>query len=104
MHISNIVRTILELMVLNLTGLFFFKEILIYNLVAGFMSIFPLLIFKVDIWLYKVLVIIETVCFNLIDIHFSFSKEVNNTLNMVAIEKKSLALSQFVNRLLPKHI
>ena len=101
---SNIARTILELMVVNLTGLFFFKEILLLNVVSGSMSITPFIIFQVDTYLYKCVIILQTILFNIVDVYFSFSKEVNNTMNMVLIEKKSLALSQFVNRLLPKHI
>lgn len=104
MHLANITRTILELLILNITGLFFYKEILFFNFGSALASVLPLLIFKVDGWSYKSILILETIAFNISDAHFSFSKEVNNTINMVAIEKKSLALSQFVNRLLPKHI
>lgn len=91
-------------MILNITGLFFYKEILVFNVTFALATILPMMIFKVDAWSVKSLLILQTTAFNISDAYFSFSKEVNNTINMVAIEKKSLALSQFVNRLLPKHI
>jgi class 3 adenylate cyclase len=91
-------------LILNITGLFFYKEILVFNVTFALATILPMMIFKVDAWSVKSLLILQTTAFNISDAYFSFSKEVNNTINMVAIEKKSLALSQFVNRLLPKHI
>lgn len=95
---------ILESILVNISGLFYFKDVFLYNIVFGVISIAILFYFNTPTTPHRVFKILETIVFNLTDAHFSFTRELNGINNLVIVEKKGLQLSQFVNRLLPKHV
>lgn len=94
----------LETTLVNISGLFYFKDVLVYNTVYGLLSMVLLVYFNTGTTPHRVFSIIEVIIFNLTDAYFSFTTELNSINNLVSLEKKGLQLSQFVNRLLPKHV
>lgn len=94
----------LETTLVNISGLFYFKDVLVYNAVSGLLTIALLISFSTVTTPHRVFTIIEVIAFNLTDAYFSFTTELNGINNLVYLEKKGLQLSQFVNRLLPKHV
>jgi hypothetical protein len=104
LQMNNQYNLCLETIIINISGLFYFKEVLIFNVVASLTTLISLILFRVEAWFYKIVMLISMSLFNLLDIYMSFSREVNNINNLIVIEKKSLQLSQFVDRLLPKHV
>jgi hypothetical protein len=103
-NIDSLHLFLLESLIINISGLFYFKEVLLVNIFVGISSTALMLISKTDALFYKMITLLQIIVLNLFDIHSSFSRELNGLKNLRIIEKKSLQLSQFVNRLLPKHV
>lgn len=88
----------------NITGIYYFSEALLYNCVMIATSIITIAFNSTDNWVYHTFSLLAIGCFNLGDSYVSFIRDLSSIKNLILIEKKSLLLSQFVDRLLPKHV
>ena len=93
-----------ESIFLNAVGLFYFRDIIVHSIVYLVVCLPLAHFYLVDHrWFIHTELIIAFV-YTLVDGYFHFSREIESFKNLIYIERKSLRLSQFVNRLLPKHV
>lgn len=89
---------------MNTVGLFYFRDCLLYAVLNVFLLV-PLVIYmgytNTPILIHHLFI---AIVYNLIDAYFHFTHELQSFTNLIQIERKSLRLGQFVNRLLPKHV
>ena len=103
-HISTVLCFLLESSIANICGLFYLREIFWYNVLNGLVSILCFFVFMTESYAYKVVIVINIAIYNVIDSYSSFATELSSVVNLVAIEKKGLQMTQFVDRLLPRHV
>lgn len=103
--VFEMVKTLqIEVVFMIISGIFYIKEILLFQGLITLIAI-PLVIGYLGKYAgYQIFILITTFIFNGIDSYFHSSYEIYNFNNFIKIERKSLHLSQFVNRLLPKHV
>lgn len=93
-----------ECILMITSGIFYIKEILVFQ-VSSSMIAFPLIIAYLNEYSgYQIFTLVAAMIFNFIDSYYHSLYEIFNFNNFIKIERKSLHLSQFVNRLLPKHV
>ena len=93
-----------ESIFLNAVGLFYFRDIIVHSIIYLVFCIPLTHIYLVDTrWFIHTEILIAFV-YTLVDGYLHFSREIESFKNLIYIERKSLRLSQFVNRLLPKHV
>jgi len=95
-----------ETVMINIIGAFYFMEIVCYNFIVVLMSVILTIgvSFQITSLLHYVILFIELGIFNIGDNYISSTRELGGFINIMKIENKSLQLSQYVNRLLPKHV
>lgn len=104
-HILNtMLNQILTGQFLNVIGIFYFKEHLCFNIINFTIVSVQLLFFSYQSNLHLIHITAVTAIFNLCDARSHGKHELEAFNNLIKIEKKSLYLSQFVERLLPKHV
>jgi hypothetical protein len=89
---------------LNCCGIFYFKDLFFHNILSIVATLPVLTIYLEGYRAYLVYLMAMTMANNLIDVYFHSKREIDSFNNLIKIERKSLHLSQFVNRLLPKHV
>lgn len=89
---------------LIISGLFYFKESLWFGILNMLVTI-PIVITELgDEASHCILLVIFATFYHLIDQRHHSVCELDNFRNLTKIERRSLHLTQFVNRLLPKHV
>jgi len=94
----------LEAFFLNICGIFYSRDLVVFNGISFLLSISIIIPALGVESMYLVVILMNAFIFNLIDAHFHFKTEFESFTNLITIERKSLRLSQFVDRLLPKHV
>lgn len=99
-----VVNTDTEGLVLIMSGLFYFKESLIFGVINLLVTVPIVLIELGNEAAHCILLVLFSTVYNLIDQKNHSVCELENFRNLTKIERRSLHLTQFVNRLLPKHV
>lgn len=95
---------IIDLTFLVSFGIFYFRSILIINLLVGVLVIFFYIYFGSQYSFTLVFALVATVIFNLMDTYKVNKREVMVMFKIIKTKKESTYLSKFVDRLLPKHV
>ena len=93
-----------EGILLIISGLYYFKESLIFGCVNLIFTIPMVLMVLNSEATHCILQVLFCTVYNLIDQKNHSVCELENFRNLTKIERRSLHLTQFVNRLLPKHV
>jgi hypothetical protein len=89
---------------MNLVGVYYLRDQILFNVITFVASTLGILIFSYQENIYNIVLGFLTLIFNLIDGYFHCKQELDSFNDRIKIERKSLYLSQFVERLLPKHV
>jgi hypothetical protein len=93
-----------EGIILIISGLYYFKENMIFGIMNLLLTVPVVIIELGDEAAHMILLLIFTTIYNQIDQKNHSVCELENFRNLTKIERRSLHLTQFVNRLLPKHV
>jgi hypothetical protein len=86
------------------TGLFSIAECFIINLILGPVMITIMVVHQRSQNLTQIYNLVVIILFNLIDSKLHGSKEIDSFNNIMMVDQKFNQISEFVDRLLPKHV
>ena len=96
--------TLINLQLVNMSGVFTVKELLIPNSVISIVVIVHLVIFSASLSGYLVFNFLVAMILNAVELYFDQLREVASFNSLMKVDKNSTNLSQFINRLLPLHV
>ena len=88
---------------INICGIFNWNELMIYLVVSLVPGCLAAVVYLEDSG-YQIFLMLASAGFSLIDMYYHSNTAIDSFLTLIKIERKSLHLTQFVNRLLPKHV
>ena len=89
---KNLYDFMFESILLNLFGVFYFTEVLVYNFLVIVLSCVLNILTQNDFWPYYTLIFIQLLVYNTIDSYYNFSRELGEFRNLITIERRSLQL------------
>ena len=101
---SQLYGSACDMLFICASGVFLWKQILYLNIYITSLHIICLSIHNVPAYQYFIFIILNGMCFNLLSSWRICSKQLESFFRIVSAKKKSVYLSKFVDRLLPKHV
>ena len=79
-----------ESILINLFGVFYFTEVIVFNTLLIVVSSVLNIVTKNDFWPYYTLIYVQLLVYNTIDCYYNFSRELSEFRNLITIERRSL--------------
>lgn len=95
---------IVDSTLLSMFGIFFLVECIIMNIFLMIGMTVSILLYTLEFKLTNLYHIVVIITFNLIDAHKHSDKEYSNFKDLIRVSRQKTLLSEFVDRLLPKHV